>query len=125
MSTCEDMLSVTNDDLVFSTLDGKPLRPNTVARAWGMLAARVGVKVIRFHDARHTRASVSLKLGLHPKIVQERLGIPALPSPSTPTPMSRVDPRKRQQDALTRHLPSDTMGSPKSPLAIHQQNWTM
>ena len=33
-----------------------------------------GVKVIRFHDARHTHASLWLKLGIHPKIVQERLG---------------------------------------------------
>jgi integrase len=63
-----------DDDLVFSTLEGKPLRPNTITRAWTMLAARAGVKVIRFHDARHTHASIMLKQGIHPKIVQERLG---------------------------------------------------
>ena len=63
-----------NDDLVFSTLEGKPLRPNTISRAWTMLAARAGVKVIRFHDARHSHASLMLKQGVHPKIVQERLG---------------------------------------------------
>lgn len=63
-----------DDDLVFSILKGKPLRPNTVSRAWTMLAARAGVKVIRFHDARHTHASLMLKQGTHPKIVQERLG---------------------------------------------------
>jgi len=39
-----------------------------------MLASRAGVKVIRFHDARHTHASIMLKAGTHPKIVQERLG---------------------------------------------------
>jgi len=63
-----------DDDLVFITLEGKPLRPNTVSRAWTMLAARAGVKVIRLHDARHTHASLMLKQGVHPKIVQERLG---------------------------------------------------
>lgn len=63
-----------DDDLVFSTLEGKPLRPNTISRAWTMLAARAGVKVIRLHDARHTHASLMLKQGIHPKIVQERLG---------------------------------------------------
>jgi integrase len=63
-----------DDDLVFSTTEGKPLRPNTVSRAWTMLAARAGVKVIRLHDARHTHASLMLKQGTHPKIVQERLG---------------------------------------------------
>jgi len=39
-----------------------------------MLAARSGVEVIRLHDARHTHASLMLKVGTHPKIVQERLG---------------------------------------------------
>lgn len=62
-----------DNDLVFSVL-GKPLRPNTVSRAWATLAARVGVKVIRLHDARHTHASLMLKQGIHPKVVQERLG---------------------------------------------------
>ncbi len=64
---------LTDADLVFSTL-GKPMRPNTVTRAWSILAARAGVKVIRFHDARHTHASLMLKQGIHPKVVQERLG---------------------------------------------------
>ena len=61
-------------DFVFSTPEGKPLRPNTVSRAWTMLAARAGLRAIRFHDARHTHASLMLKQGVHPKIVQERLG---------------------------------------------------
>jgi integrase len=39
-----------------------------------MLAGRAGIRVIRFHDARHTHASLMLKQGIHPKIVQERLG---------------------------------------------------
>jgi integrase len=66
-------LPLKDSDLVFSEL-GKPLRPNTVTHAWPMLAARAGVKVIRLHDARHTHASLMLKQGIHPKVVQERLG---------------------------------------------------
>jgi integrase len=65
--------TVKETDLVFSNL-GKPLRSNTVSRAWFMLALKAGVKVIRLHDARHTRASLMLKQGIHPKIVKERLG---------------------------------------------------
>jgi integrase len=38
------------------------------------LANRVGLKGVRLHDARHTHASLMLKQGIHPKIVQERLG---------------------------------------------------
>ena len=67
-------MPLTQDDLVFSTPDGKPLRPDTVTRAWRMLAVKAGVKPIRFHDARHTHATLMLKQGIHPKIVQERLG---------------------------------------------------
>ena len=66
--------SIADSDLIFSTIDSKPLRPNTVSRAWLMLAVRAGVKVIRLHDARHTHASLMLKQGIHPKVVQERLG---------------------------------------------------
>jgi len=38
-----------------------------------MLAARAGIEVIRLHDARHSHASLMLKQGTHPKVVQERL----------------------------------------------------
>lgn len=65
---------LTDDTLVFTHSLGQPLRPNTVSRAWAMLAVKAGVKVIRLHDARHTHASLMLKKGIHPKIVQERLG---------------------------------------------------
>ena len=72
---------LTNNDLVFSalryvgnTVEAKPLCPNTVSRAWTMLATKAGLKAIRLHDARHTHATLMLKSGIHPKIVQERLG---------------------------------------------------
>ena len=63
-----------NDDLVFSDLKGKPLLPDTVTHAWIKLVRRTGLRGIRLHDARHTHASLMLKQGVHPKIVQERLG---------------------------------------------------
>ena len=66
--------SLEGDDLIFSNLDGKPLRPNTITRAWATVAAHCGLKAIRLHDARHSHASLMLKQGIHPKIVQERLG---------------------------------------------------
>ena len=59
---------------MFSQIDGQPLLPDTVSHAWIKLARRIGLKDIRLHDARHTHASLMLKQGIHPKIVQERLG---------------------------------------------------
>ena len=67
--------SINGDELVFSTPPhGKPFLPNTVSHAWHKLISRLGIKPIRLHDARHTHASLMLKQGIHPKIVQERLG---------------------------------------------------
>jgi len=63
-----------DDDLVFSDPEGKPLLPNTVTHAWIKLVRCTRLKPIRLHDARHSHASILLKLGTHPKIVQERLG---------------------------------------------------
>jgi len=61
-------------DLVFSLPGGRPLLPDTVSHAWTRLAQCSGMKGIRLHDARHSHASLMLKQGIHPKIVQERLG---------------------------------------------------
>ena len=69
-----DLPLVTDNDLVFSHWDGTPLLPNSVTHAWMKLVRRCGLKGIRLHDARHTHASLLLKQGVHPKIVQERLG---------------------------------------------------
>jgi integrase len=66
--------SLKETDLVFSTIDGSPLHPNTISRAWSNLAKKCGISAARLHDARHSHASIMLKAGIHPRIVQERLG---------------------------------------------------
>ena len=69
-----ELTPLSDNDLVFSHYDGSPLLPNSVTHAWIKLVRRCGLKGIRLHDARHTHASLLLKQGVHPKIVQERLG---------------------------------------------------
>ena len=63
-----------NNTLVFCHLDNSPLKGNTVWCAWHKLMKRLGINDIRFHDTRHTMATMMLAAGVHPKIVQERLG---------------------------------------------------
>ena len=63
-----------NNDLVFSHYDGSPFLPNTITHAWIKITRRCGLDGIRLHDARHTHASLLLKQGVHPKVVQERPG---------------------------------------------------
>ena len=65
---------LTDQDFVFAHMDGTPLLPNSVSHAWIRLVRKAVVKPISFHGARHTHASLMLKQGIHPKVVQERLG---------------------------------------------------
>ena len=48
--------------------------PDSITHAWVKLARSVGLQGIRLHDTRHTHAFLLLKRGVHPKVVQERLG---------------------------------------------------
>ena len=66
--------SLLPNNLVFSNPDGTPLRTNSVTRQFRELADSIGLKGIRFHDLRHTHATLMLRQGIHPKIVSERLG---------------------------------------------------
>jgi integrase len=59
---------------VFCNSDGRPYSPPAVSHAFQRLAASAGFKGLRFHDLRHAHASILLLAGVHPKVVQERLG---------------------------------------------------
>ena len=60
--------------LIFPNDRGDPLQPNTLILRFKRLVAAAGVRPIRFHDMRHTCATLALIQGVHPKVVQERLG---------------------------------------------------
>jgi len=75
MAQCSQLkIPFTNERLVFCRWNGEPLIPHTVSQAWRRLARRLGIKDIHFHSLRHTMATLMLERGIHPKIVQERLG---------------------------------------------------
>lgn len=60
--------------LVFTNEIGAPLHVNALASRFKKLIAASGVPTIRFHDMRHTSATLMLSGGEHPKVVAERLG---------------------------------------------------
>ena len=66
--------SYEDNDLVFCRPDGSPMWPRSLTRSFGRLVAAAGVPQIRLHDLRHTHATLALQAGVHPKVVQERLG---------------------------------------------------
>jgi integrase len=61
--------------LIFASGVGTPVNPeNLVKRSFKPLLEGAGLHEIRFHDLRHTCATLLLGRGVHPKIVQELLG---------------------------------------------------
>ena len=65
---------VDGDSPVFrNTHTGEALLPNTITHEYAKIAKRIGLNT-KFHDLRHTHATMLLKQGVNPKIVQERLG---------------------------------------------------
>lgn len=62
-----------NDPLVLTSI-GTTLKPSNIGREFRKLLKVAQVPKIKFHDLRHTHATLMLKQGVHPKIVSERLG---------------------------------------------------
>ncbi len=62
------------NDLIFPSSYGSPMDPRNLYKNFKNLLNRAKLPDIRFHDLRHTAATLMLQNGIHPKVVQERLG---------------------------------------------------
>ena len=62
------------DDLAFSSVAGKPIDPGVISHTFARIAIQVGLNGVRFHDLRHTFASLMLLRGAKPKVISEALG---------------------------------------------------
>jgi integrase len=60
--------------LVFTTTIGTPLDARNVAREYKTMLASAGLPSIRFHDLRHTAATLLLALGVDARTIMETLG---------------------------------------------------
>ncbi|OPA77442.1 site-specific integrase [Paenibacillus selenitireducens] len=60
---------------LFSQPNGKPIYPKTLGEMWRSFHKRnPKLKYIRFHDLRHTAATLLINKGVHAKIISNRLG---------------------------------------------------
>ncbi len=62
------------DGHVFCRENGEPWHPDRITDLFGQAVKAAGVRHIRLHDLRHGWATLALGAGIHPKVVQERLG---------------------------------------------------
>lgn len=62
------------NELAFCREDGSPMWPRSLTRSFARLVETAGLPRIRLHNLRHTYATLALQAGVHPKVVQERLG---------------------------------------------------
>jgi integrase len=62
------------DSLVFASVEGKPIDPGVLSHAFSKICKKAGLENTRFHDLRHTFASLMLLRGAKPKVISEALG---------------------------------------------------
>ena len=79
--------SYSNLDLVFARPNGKPLNPRNLTTDFALRLKKAEVSKIRFHDLRHTFATLALQAGVQLKTVQETWGMRTYPRPGTHTNM--------------------------------------
>jgi integrase len=92
------------------TKDGAPLHPDRLTKLFDAHVVRAGLPEVRLHDLRHTYATLALHVGVHPKVVSERLGhstisltldtyshaIPALQAEAADTVAALIDQARRK-----------------------------
>jgi integrase len=64
----------TDTGRIFTREDGTDLHPERVSERFDRLVKAGGLPRLTLHSLRHTHATLALQAGIHPKVVQERLG---------------------------------------------------
>ena len=62
------------DALVFTNLEGNPIRPDSLSRRWGDLVRSLKLPPVSFHALRHSHASALILAKIDPLTVSRRLG---------------------------------------------------
>ncbi len=90
----------TGETLVCARQDGEPLQPHSLTHQFRRFLGRLNdLPRVRFHDLRHTHATLLLLAGEHPKVAQERLGHASI---TTTLDLYSHVTRTMQQDAAGR-----------------------
>ena len=88
---------------MFANATGGPLDPSWQTKAFMATLRAAGLPVVRFHDLRHTAATLPLGQGVHPKVVSEMLGHATITL--TLDTYSHLEPALHAQGAAQRWMP--------------------
>ncbi len=99
----------TDNGLVFTTPKGRPLDPGNLTRRFRRLLHKARLRTIRFHDLRHSTATLLLEQGVELVVTKELLGHAHIGV--TATVYAHVRPRLQRQAI-------DTLGAPDNPPAL-------
>jgi integrase len=94
-------------------------------REYKELLKETGLPLIRFHDLRHTSETLLLQQGVHPKIVQERLGHAdismTLNTYSHVLPNTQEDAALKMDDLLNPIEVTDTIKAIKDQVSVYHK----
>ncbi|MEU6212261.1 tyrosine-type recombinase/integrase [Streptomyces sp. NPDC047023] len=94
---------------VFTTAQGGPIDPSNLTRAFTTLLRKAGIRRIRFHDLRHSTATLLLEQGVELVVIKELLGHAHIGVTATVYAHVRLRLQRDVIDAL-----STTLGSPET-----------
>jgi integrase len=114
ISMRESAIQWQDGDYVFCTSHGTPFAAANLRTMFKALLQRAGLPDIRFHDLRHSVATLLLSIGTHPKVVQELLGHGqigmTMDTYSHVMPTLQRDTMARLDDLLGNSLKNDDAG---------------
>ncbi|MEU2065194.1 site-specific integrase [Streptomyces sp. NPDC013455] len=98
-----------HDGHVFTTAQGRPIDPTNITRTFTTLLRKAGLRRIRFHDLRHSTATLLLEQGIELVVIKELLGHAHIGVTATVYAHVRLRLQRDAIDAL-----GTALGSPES-----------
>ena len=95
---------VVSSPFVFTTIQGKQFRPDSISQAFKRAAVKVGLPDMRLHDLRHTAITYMLEAGENPKTISEFAGHATANFTMNQYAHVLKDSKKKASDALVKSL---------------------
>lgn len=96
----------TNDEYVFPSPNGGPISPDSVNNMLKRVLERAGIPKVRFHDLRHSCATIMLYLGYTMKDIQTWLGHSNYAFTANTYVHASHEEHQKMAEALSEKLPS-------------------